>query len=161
MKEPHKISGIVKRMFPNNPISYLGWFGVIGILGVFFSPSLVPFLICFSFFGYRNMLADELFWENVHRSGARAFWVAFILNSTVLFGLFIRGMTADMEYVPVEFVSGEDKIIMSTFIFNTYSIAFFTFIGGLVLMLLVFSISMMRFRHREKQALKGQEETEL
>ena len=49
----------------SNPISYLGWLGIVGVIGI-------------------NMPADELFWLNIRKSATRAFILEIILNSVMI-----------------------------------------------------------------------------
>ena len=58
----------------SNPISYLGWLGIVGVIGINTGDFMLQlFLIYFIFFTYRNMPADELFWLNIRKSATRAF----------------------------------------------------------------------------------------
>ena len=57
-----------------NPISYLGWLGIVGVIGINTGDFMLQlFLIYFIFLTYRNMPADELFWLNIRKSATRAF----------------------------------------------------------------------------------------
>lgn len=68
-----------------NPISYLGWLGIVGVIGINTGDFMLQlFLICFIFLTYRNMPADELFWLNIRKSATRAFILEIILNSVMI-----------------------------------------------------------------------------
>ena len=69
----------------SNPISYLGWLGIVGVIGINTGDFMLQlFLIYFIFFTYRNMPADELFWLNIRKSATRAFILEIILNSVMI-----------------------------------------------------------------------------
>lgn len=144
-------------MKKKNPLSYLGWLGVIGLLGLCFAPTLAPFLLFFTFFSYEKMKPDELFWQNVNKASTRAFWSVFGLDSIVLVGMFIRGMIIGStgERIPTK-IQG-NSVTMGTFLFAQYNIAFFTFLGSITLMIVVFVISMKRFKKQEKRMLEVEE----
>lgn len=68
-----------------NPISYLGWLGIVGVIGINTGDFMLQlFLIYFIFLTYRNMPADELFWLNIRKSATRAFILEIILNSVMI-----------------------------------------------------------------------------
>ncbi|MCP1109499.1 DUF3796 domain-containing protein [Ohessyouella blattaphilus] len=68
-----------------NPLSYLGWFGIVGIVGINTGDFLLQlFLVYFIFFIYRWVPADELFWLNVRRAGLRAFIFLMVTNSLAI-----------------------------------------------------------------------------
>lgn len=160
-KREHKLSKYMKSLFRKNPISYLGWLGILGVFGIFMcSWVLVPFAICFTFFAYRNMVADEMFWKNVRQSAARAFWSVFIFDLVSLIFLYVRSFmaVADPQYQYQELIVQGDTITWGAFSFTQFAVGYWGFLLGIILILLVFSISMLRFRHREKKALKAQEE---
>ena len=75
-----KFRNYLKKVFPSNPLSYLGW-----LADVFLSNAASA--------SYRKMKADELFWENVRRASTRGFWTAFTVITVGMTILFIRGMT--------------------------------------------------------------------
>ena len=68
-----------------NKLAYLGFLGFIAIGGIVFrEPPLYSFFAFFIFFSYANVIPDELFWENVKRSGLRAFIVQIFISSAAL-----------------------------------------------------------------------------
>lgn len=144
----------VKKIFPGNPVSDLGWLGFLGIFGLFFVPLMAPFILCFTFFGYSRMTPDELFWESVRKSANRAFWTFFGFNTLVLVAMTIRGFTSGI-YPSPEFQG--DSVVISTFMFDSCMYFAYTFMINILLMILVFSISMMHIRHQEKKMMKEQE----
>lgn len=148
----------LKKLFPSNPLSYLGWLGILGILGIFFVPVFIPFLLFFTFFSYRSMKADELFWENVRRASTRGFWTVFTVIAGGMFIMFIRGMTigARQEYVEASIQGNLANV--GVFQLEQYTISFMLLILSMVLMILVFSISMLRFRRKEKKLLEMPEQ---
>lgn len=158
MKKEKTLKNMLKKLFPSNPLSYLGWLGILGILGLFFVPSFIPFLLFFTFFAYKNMKADELFWENVRRASTRGFWAAFALIVGGMVTLFIRGMTIGygQEYIKIT-VQGNVATV-SAFSLEQYMIGFLVLVFSMTLMILVFSISMLRFRRREKMLLEEESE---
>lgn len=149
-----RVKQFLKRHFKANPLSYLGWLGILGVLGVFFIPTFIPFLLCFTFFSYQNVIADELFWRNVNRASGRAFWSVFGLDVVMFVILFIRAMTIGRAYTYYPTVLEGEKVTLGAFSFEQYSLSFITFIGSIILMLLVFSISMMRFKKQEKKMME-------
>lgn len=157
MKKEKALKTMLKKLFPSNPLSYLGWLGILGILGLFFVPSFIPFLMFFTFFAYKNMKADELFWENVRRASTRGFWTVFASIVGGMVTLFIRGMTigSGQEYIKIT-VQG-NAATLGAFSLEQYMIGFIILIFSMALMILVFSISMLRFRRREKKLLEEQE----
>lgn len=154
MEKSGRCKQFLSRHFKSNPLSYLGWLGVLGLLGVFFVPVFIPFLLCFSFFGYTNMVADELFWANVHKASTRAFWAVFIFDVLVGISMFIRGMTIGAKSEGTSISIEGNLVSMGVFTFDQYAITFFAFFISITLMLLVFTISMMQFRRREKKLLR-------
>ena len=87
MKNTCCLTNKLKKWFPSNPLSYLGWRGVLGIIGIFFAPIFTPFLLFFTFFFYSKMKADELFWENVRRASTRGFWTTFTITAITMLWL--------------------------------------------------------------------------
>ena len=158
MNKQEKVREALRKAFPKNPLSYLGWLGFLGVFGVLLAPSVAPFIICFSFFGYRNMIADELFWKNVNRAAARAFWSAFVLNVFVIIVMLCRGVYYTINNVNVQPVFEENTVTIANFSMNQFMIAFYAYLANMLLLLLVFSITMMRFKSQEKKALSEQEE---
>lgn len=161
MKKKGSFKAVLKKNFPGNPLFYLGWLGFLGVLGILFSPLFLPFLLCFSFFGYGSMPADELFWQNVHRSSSRAFWAGFALDTVVALTMLMRGLFYAMKHPYVAPVLKNNLVTVSAFSAEQYAYSYLAFFGSLILMLLVFTISMMQFRRQEKKELKELEETEM
>ncbi len=147
----------LKKLFPSNPLSYLGWLGILGILGLFFAPSFIPFLIFFTFFAYKNMKADELFWDNVRRASTRGFWAVFVWIVGGMVTLFIRGMTIGFGREYVEMTVQGNGAMVDLFSLEQYMIGFAILIFSMILMILVFSISMLQFKRRDKKLLEEQE----
>lgn len=146
-----KFKNFLKRVFPSNPLSYLGWLGILGVLGIFFVPVFIPFLLFFTFFSYRTMKADELFWENVRRASIRGFWAAFILIVGGMIILFIRGMTMGYGIERIEITVKGAVATVGAFALEQYILGFFILIFAMILMVIVFSVSMLRFRSKEKE----------
>lgn len=155
MKKENGLKRRLKSLFPSNPLSYLGWLGVLGILGILFVPSFIPFLLFFTFFSYKNMKADELFWENVRRASTRGFWSVFAVIAGGMSVLFIRGMMYGGERVEIS-VAGNAATV-GAFSLEQYMLGFLILIFSMTLMILVFSISMIQFRRREKKLMERQE----
>lgn len=157
MKE--KVVCFFKDHFKKNPLSYLGWLGLFGIFGLMYAPIMIPFLICFVFFSYRNVIADELFWENVRRSGTRAFVSSLIFDVVICVFAYGRGLVlsarlGDEVFRPI--VEG-DRVTVWMYSYAQTVFIFLAFFASMLLMMLVFSISMMRVRRREKRSLENQD----
>jgi hypothetical protein len=148
----------LKKLFPSNPLSYLGWLGILGILGIFFVPVFIPFLLFFTFFSYKSMKADELFWENVRRASTRGFWIVFAVITGGMFIMFLRGMTIGARQEYVEATIQGNLAIVGVFQLEQYMLSFILLILSMVLMILVFSISMLQFRRKEKKLLEQEQE---
>lgn len=154
MKKENCMIRFLKKHFKANPISYLGWLGILGMLGVCFVPLFSPFLLCFSFFAYSHMQADELFWQNVHKASSRGFWSVFLLDVGVFSWMFVRGMTIGRTAKNVPYSFSDGVATLSTFMLDQYCIAFFALCANLIIMILVFTISMMKFRRQEKKTVE-------
>ena len=91
-----------------NPLSHLGWLGILGVLGLLIAPGLniLTCLLFFFFFTYRNMPADELFWQNVRRAGLRAFAVGTGVGLAWNVVIIIRGFT--LTYKGLMFMTMEE-----------------------------------------------------
>ena len=152
-----KFRNFLKRVFPSNPLSYLGWLGILGILGLLFIPVFIPFLLFFTFFSYRKMKADELFWENVRRASTRGFWAAFILIVGGMTMMFIRGMTIGWGIEWIDITVKGAVATVGAFPLEQYMIGFSILVFSMILMIVVFSVSMIRFRSKEKELVEDSE----
>ncbi len=152
-----KIRKFLKRVFSSNPLSYLGWLGILGVLGLLFVPVFIPFLLFFTFFSYRKMKADELFWENVRRASTRGFWSVFILIVGGMTMMFIRGMTIGWGIEWVDITVKEGVATVGAFPLEQYMLGYSVLILSMTVMILVFSISMLRFRSKEKELVEEDE----
>lgn len=137
-----------------NPLFYFGFLGFLGIIGIFLmTPILMSFLLCFTFFAYGSMIPDELFWDHVRRAGLYAF-----LSGTgfgvLCQALFIPYAIAS-QFRPPEFVSGMAQISEAHYLHILLVSA--TFVLTFILMLAVFTGSLLVYRHREKKALRESE----
>lgn len=75
-----------------NPLAYLRWLGLIGLLALWTdAPPLLVFLLFFFFFAYSAMAPHGLFWANVRRAGRRALAVNLSASCAGMLFLFIRG----------------------------------------------------------------------
>lgn len=130
-----------------------GMAGNIGDPGTFVCAEFYSVSAFFTFFAYRNMKADELFWNNVRMAGTRAFWSGFTLIVGGMVILFIRGMTMGYgkEY---ELAIQGNVATISVFSLEQYIIGFLVLVFSMVCMILVFSISMLRIRRKEKKLLE-------
>lgn len=105
------------------------------------------------------MVPDELFWKNVHESATRAFWVSFTFSSLSMVILFLRAIIIGSKYkyhTPV-FHPENVTITVGGFAYEQMSLMMLAFLFNLTLMLLVFSISMMHYRHKEKKSMQEME----
>lgn len=145
----------LRKIFHKNPLYYLGFLGFVGIIGLCFSsPILSSFLLCFTFFAYGDMIADEMFWENVRRAGFRAFLSGFafgILSQAVMVP---RAMYYGFR--ELQFTDGFAQISEQFYLQALFGSA--AFVLSFILMLVVFTGSLLIFRHREKQGLRESEE---
>lgn len=153
MRKTNFIRHFLQTHFTSNPLSYLGWLGLLGLFGVA-APALLPFLLCFTFFSYGSMVPDELFWKNVNRASARAFWSVFALDAAVIVLMFVRGIAIVNTGEWVKTTIQGNLVSMGISAYGQYSLAVLTLYGNIVLMILVFTISMMRFRKQEKNMLE-------
>lgn len=152
-----KLRNYLKKVFPSNPLSYLGWLGILGILGILFIPVFIPFLLFFTFFSYRKMKADELFWENVRRASTRGFWTAFTVITVGMTILFIRGMTMAYGVEWVDITVKGNVATVGAFPLEQYMLGFFILIFSMISMIVVFYVSMLRFRSKEKRMMEESE----
>lgn len=112
------------KMKRHNPLSYLGWLGLVGVVGINTGDWLLQlFVVYFFFFIYRNMPADELFWLNVRKAGFRAFIFEVAANSIILV------IVAILEHV--KYISSD----MVTLVMRLYLLSFITAMGIFIIML--------------------------
>lgn len=144
----------MRKIFHKNPLSYLGWLGFVGIIGLCFSsPIMISFLLCFTFFAYGDMIADEMFWQNVRRAGFRAFLSGFgfgVLSQAIMIP---RAMYYGFR--PPQFADGVAQISEQYYLQVLLGTAAFAL--SFIIMLVVFTGSLLIFRHREKQSLRESE----
>lgn len=141
----------LQKIFHKNPLSYLGWLGFIGIVGlVLRTPVMIACLLCFTFFAYSDMIADELFWANVRRAGFRAFLAGFLFSILCLAILVPRAIY--YQFPQPQVTDGMVQLSEQSYLQSLFCSAAFVFL--FILMLAVFSISLLVFRHREKRALR-------
>lgn len=149
------IRKFLKKHFKANPLSYIGYLGWLGAIGILFAPVLIPFLLCFFFFSYTNVIADELFWENVHKAATKSFWSVFSVDVVIVIILFFRSMAYVLgghKSIPVT-VEG-NTVTLSAIAFEQIAIGQFAFYGSIILMVLVFVFCMMKLKKQEKQMLE-------
>lgn len=142
---------LLQTIFRKNPLSYLGWLGIVGVIGLFLrTPVMIACLLCFTFFSYRDMVADELFWTNVRRAGCRAFLVGFLFGVLCLAVLVPRAIY--YQFPRPQVTDGMVWISEQSYLQSLLGTA--AFVCLFVLMLAVFSISLLVFRRREARALR-------
>ena len=140
----------LQKIFHKNPLSYLGWLGFIGVVGlVLRTPAMIACLLCFTFFAYSDMIADELFWANVRRAGFRAFLAGFLFSILCLAILVPRAIY--YQFPQPQVANGMVQLSEQSYLQSLFCSA--AFVCLFILMLAVFSISLLVFRHREKRAL--------
>lgn len=141
----------LQKIFHKNSLSYLGWLGFIGIVGlVLRTPAMIACLLCFTFFAYSDMIADELFWANVRRAGFRAFLAGFLFSILCLAILVPRAIY--YQFPQPQVANGMVQLSEQSYLQSLFCSA--AFVCLFILMLAVFSISLLVFRHREKRALR-------
>lgn len=141
----------LQKIFHKNPLSYLGWLGFIGVVGlVLRTPAMIACLLCFTFFAYSDMIADELFWANVRRAGFRAFLAGFLFSILCLVILVPRAIY--YQFPQPQVANGMVQLSEQSYLQSLFCSA--AFVCLFILMLAVFSISLLVFRHREKRALR-------
>lgn len=126
----------MKSIAKRNPLSYFGWLGLIGIVGINTGDwELQLFLFYFFFFGYRNMTPDELFWGNVKRAGTISFLFLFVVNQilTVLIVIF-ENVGTTWEQV---------QFLIRSFFISSFLSAF------------IFMGILMYFKHQEKKSMEA------
>lgn len=141
----------LQKIFHKNPLSYLGWLGFIGVVGlVLRTPAMIACLLCFTFFAYSDMIADELFWANVRRAGFRAFLAGFLFSILCLAILVPRAIY--YQFPQPQVANGMVQLSEQSYLQSLFCSA--AFVCLFILMLAVFSISLLVSRHREKRALR-------
>lgn len=156
-KRESKLSKGIKHIFSKNPLWYLGWLGILGVIGLLFVPSLIPFLFFFTFFAYGSMTPDELFWNQVRCASTKAFWTVFFTDIVGMLGIVCRAMFfRSMEYKAGVVETG--LIEMDLFTWEQNFLLIGLFLLNQTLMVIVFSVCMLKYRKQEKKALKEQEE---
>lgn len=141
----------LQKIFHKNSLSYLGWLGFIGVVGlVLRTPAMIACLLCFTFFAYSDMIADELFWANVRRAGFRAFLAGFLFSILCLAILVPRAIY--YQFPQPQVANGMVQLSEQSYLQSLFCSA--AFVCLFILMLAVFSISLLVFRHREKRALR-------
>ena len=121
-----------------NKISYLGYLGIIGVIGLIirsFTHSI--FLVFFFFFGYAEIIPDELFKKNVRKSGFKAFVVNMSINFLVIIASSISA-TQPNNFSQLEVTSA----ITVAFILN------------FIISILTFIINLKYLDYKEKQILE-------
>ena len=131
-----------------NPLSYLGWLGLIGFWGLVSSMvNLCVFFLFFFFFTYRAKIPDELFWANVHKAAARtlAGYMTFFLLSTL--AIYIRGCYFHLEppvlqdgFYQVPIAQWQQSLLFAGFANWTLIITICTFV-----------FTLMYLNHRERR----------
>ena len=95
-------------------LSYLGWLGLVGVVGINTGDWLLQlFLIYFFFFIYTNMPADELFWMNVRKAGFRAFIFEVAANSLILV---IVAVLEHIKYISADMVTLVMRLYLISFV---------------------------------------------
>lgn len=156
-KRGSKLSKGIKHIFSKNPLWYLGWLGILGVIGLLFVPSVIPFLLFFTFFAYGSMTPDELFWNQVRCASTKAFWTVFFTDIVGMLGIVCRAMFfRNMEYKAQIVETG--LMEMDLFTWEQNSLMIMLFLLNQTLMVIVFSVCMLKYRRQEKKALKEQEE---
>lgn len=135
-----------------NPLSYLGWVGVLGLYGLCIGATwMLPFLLFFFFFTYTNMVADELFWNQVRRAGCKAFFVNITFCGIGFFLMMIRAsfichfdMETSMQVQNGGYLLSED--FMMQFMLSQILLVF-----AWIITLCTFFFSLMYYRRQEKK----------
>lgn len=110
----------------SNPISYLGWLGIVGVIGINTGDFMLQlFLIYFIFFTYRNMPADELFWLNIRKSATRAFILEIILNSVMIILITILEKYNISSAIRISIIRGFGIIFLIALLFFIVMLAWY------------------------------------
>lgn len=137
-----------------NPLSHLGWLGLLGVAGAFIgAPVLAVFLLFFFFFTYRNMPADELFWVNVRKAATRAF--AVYIGYDIVAALILVALTV-LTVIPAGLpVIDQGKAILSLDLFHMLFLILYLFVLGIALALCLFFFTLICIHRKEKKFLEA------
>ncbi len=141
-----------------NPLCYFALLGVIGFLGVYMmAPAIIVFLLFFFFWGYKDMTPDELFWENVRKSGLRAFAAGMGIDVTAAIFLVVRSWAGilGLDTQTGSISAADGMVTMSENIFGHYTLLSTFFTIQMVVSICTFFFTLMYFRKKEE---KGAEE---
>lgn len=109
-----------------NPVSYFGWLGLIGIIGINTGDFLLQtFLVYLLFFLYRNIPMDELFLLDVRKAGFRAFLVNLLLNSFMVVWLAVIERGARTARTPVMVVRMFALVYVVTFLVFLFTLFYY------------------------------------
>lgn len=141
-----------------NPLCYFAVLGIIGFLGVYMmAPAVIVFLLFFFFWGYRDMIPDELFWENVRKAGLRAFAAGMGADAVATIILVVKSwagiLGADIQTGSISAADG--MVTMGEELFGSYAILSSFFTIQMIVSLCTFFFTLMYFRKKEE---KGAEE---
>lgn len=127
-----------------NPLSHLGWLGIVGLVGLWHGPwSLLVFLLFFFFFRYRRVVPDELFLQNVRRAGLRAFAAN---TAAVCLLLLYLAVWSTWLYAAGAYRTAEEAAVL--FHYDALLTAFALIFG---LSVAVFLLSLLCFERRERR----------
>jgi len=144
-----------------NKLAYLGFLGIIGIFGLWsLSLSLGSFLLFFFFFAYAKMPADELFWQNVQKAGARALWTGLALDAALILyssyqATFVHRFELE-ELTPFFGAAAQglqDITVSSAFFGNIFTVSVGCILS-FVITLSVFIISLLLIDRKERKLLE-------
>lgn len=144
-----------------NPLSYLGWLGVFGLMGASVGATwTLPFLLFFFFFTYSNAVADELFWNQVRRAGLRAFVVNVSLNSVVFLLMMITAFAVPRSAEESMREFGNGYYLVEAGLFGRQMLLVAVLIFGFIITLCTFLFTLMHYRRQEKKYVEKSEEDE-
>jgi Na+/alanine symporter len=122
-----------------NKLGYLGFLGFVGILGLFWHSFIhSTFLVFFFFFTYANVIPDELFKVNIHKSALNAFIVNMVINMVII---------AVSTTISNLYQFTEPDITVMYFVSAAFVLNF-------AISILVFVFSLMYLAHQEKSVLE-------
>ena len=122
-----------------NKLSYLGYLGIIGVIGLAMGSFVIStFLVFFFFFTYAKVVPDELFKENIKKSGLNAFIVNMIINAVILL---VSTIITNFYH----FTSPNSTMLIINFVAFTLSF---------VISILIFVFTLVYFDHKEKRSLE-------